>query len=103
MITVTPAAAQQIKDSAKQGQAEGLPLRIAATRQADGSLHYGMGFAEEDTQQDLSYTSEGITIVVSPLSLDLLNNTVIDYVELDNGDKNFIFKNPNDPNYKPTQ
>jgi len=103
MITVTPAAAQQIKDSAKQGQAEGLPLRIAATRQADGSLHYGMGFAEEDTQKDLSYASEGVTIVVSPVSLDLLNNTVIDYVELDNGDKNFIFKNPNDPNYKPTQ
>ena len=101
MITVTPAAAQQIKDSARQSQAEGLPLRIAASRQADGSLHYGMGFADEDTQQDLSYTSEGVTIVVSPVSLDLLNNTVIDYVELDNGDKNFIFKNPNDPNYRP--
>ena len=101
MITVTPAAAQQIRSSARQRQAEGLPLRIAATRNPDGSLHYGMGFADDDTQQDLSYTSEGITIVVSPVSLDLLNNTVIDFVELDNGDKNFIFKNPNDPNYKP--
>jgi len=101
MITVTPAAAQQIKNSARQSQAEGLPLRIAATRNPDGSLHYGMGFADDDTQQDVSYTSEGVTIVVSPVSLDLLNNTVIDYVELDSGDKNFIFKNPNDPNYKP--
>lgn len=103
MITVTPAAARQIKESAKQSQAEGLPLRIAATRRADGSIHYGMGFAEEENSQDLSYRSEGITIVVAPTSLDLLNKTEIDYVELENGEKNFIFKNPNDPNYKLVQ
>ena len=103
MITVTAAAAQQIKDSAKQSQAEGLPLRIAATRQADGSLHYAMGFAEEDTEKDLSYVTEGITIVVSPVSLNLVDNTTIDYVEMDDGEMNFIFKNPNDPNYKPAQ
>lgn len=103
MITVTPAAAQQIKESAKQGQAEGLPLRIAATRQADGSIQYGMGFADEENDKDLSYASEGITIVVAAVSLDLLNKTEIDFVELDNGEKNFIFKNPNDPNYKPAQ
>lgn len=101
MITVTPAAAQQIKESAKQNQSEGLPLRLAATRQADGSIHYGMGFAEEEIDKDLSYDTEGVTIVVSPVSLDLLDKTEIDYVELENGEKNFIFKNPNDPNYKP--
>ena len=103
MITVTPAAAHQIKESAKQSQSEGLPLRLAATRQPDGSINYGMGFADEETDQDLSYSSEGVTIVVSPLSLDLLNKTEIDYVEIDNGDKSFIFKNPNDPNYKSGQ
>lgn len=103
MITVTPAAAEQIKNAAKQSQAEGLPLRLAATRQPDGSIHYGMGFADEENDQDLRYTCEGITIVVSPVSLDLLNKTEIDYVELENGEKNFIFKNPNDPNYTPAQ
>ena len=103
MITVTPAAAQQIKESAKQSQAEGLPLRLAATRQSDGSIHYGMGFADEENDQDLSYASEGVTIVVAAISLDLLNKTEIDYVELDNGEKTFIFKNPNDPNYQPGQ
>jgi len=102
MITVTPEAAKQIKQSAKESQAEGLPLRLAATRGPDGSLQYGMGFADEDTEKDLTYDSEGVTIVVSPMSLDLLNNTVIDYVKLDSGEMNFIFKNPNDPNYKPT-
>jgi iron-sulfur cluster assembly protein len=100
MITVTPEAAEQIKLSAKQSKAEGLPLRVAAQRQDDGSLHYALGFAEEEHTEDLSFRSEGIDIVVSPMSIDLLSNTVIDFVELDTGEKNFIFKNPNDPNYQ---
>ena len=102
MISVTPEAAEQIKLSAKQSQAEGLPLRIAATRQADGGIHYGMGFADQENDQDLSFISEGIKLVISPASLELLNKTEIDFTTLENGEKNFIFKNPNDPNYKPT-
>ena len=39
MITVTEKAAKQIKLSAKQGKAEGMPLRIAATKNEDESIH----------------------------------------------------------------
>ena len=101
MIKVTPAAAEQIKQSAKQGNAEGLPLRLAASRNPDGSIHYGMGFADQENDNDLSYKSEGVTIVIAPASFELLDNMEIDFVELENGENNFIFKNPNDPNYKP--
>ena len=101
MITVTPAAAEQIKLSAKQSNAEGLPLRLAASRNPDGSIHYGMGFADQENDQDLSYKTEGVTIVVAPTSFELLDKMELDFVELENGEKNFIFKNPNDPNYKP--
>ena len=38
MITITEEAAKQIKLSAKQGKAEGMPLRIAATRNEDDSI-----------------------------------------------------------------
>jgi len=100
VITITSAAAEQIKLSAKQGNAEGLPLRLAATKNADGSIHYGMGFADLDTEDDLRFKSNDVTVVVAPSYMELLNNTEIDYVELENGEKNFIFKNPNDPNYK---
>ena len=101
MITLTTAAADQIKESAKQSQTQGLPLRIAAQRQADGNIHYALGFAEDEHDGDVHITSEGVEIVVSQLSMPILENTEIDFVELDNGEKNFIFKNPNDPNYKP--
>jgi iron-sulfur cluster assembly protein len=102
MITITPDAAQQIRESAKEGHMEGLPLRVAAKRNDDGSIHYAMGFADDEHQDDMHFETEGIEVVVSPLSMDLLNDTTIDYVQLDSGEKNFIFKNPNDPNFKPT-
>ena len=103
MITITPAAAEQIRESARQGNLHGMPLRIAAKRAVDGSIQYGMGFADEEHEGDQKIHSEGIDIVVSTMSVDLLKDTVLDYVELDNGEMNFIFKNPNDPNFQQPQ
>ena len=102
MITVTAEAAKQIKLSARQGKTEGVPLRIAATRNDDDSIHYGMGF-DDSKEDDISVTSEDIEIVVSPVSAELLNDTVLDFVELEPGKHQFIFMNPNDPGYTPPQ
>ncbi len=101
MITITPAAAEQIRASAKQSNAEGLALRIAAQRNPDGSIHSGMGFDDLGGSGDMSFTSQDINIVVAPTSLELLDGTEIDYVALDSGELEFVFKNPNDPNYTP--
>ncbi len=102
MITVTEEAAKQIKLSARQGKSEGMPLRIAASKNDDNSIHYGMGF-DDSKEDDISITSEDVEIVVSPVSAELLNNTVLDFVELEPGKHQFIFMNPNDPGYTPPQ
>lgn len=102
MITVTEEAARQIKLSAKQGKAEGMPLRIAATKNEDESIHYGMGF-DDSKEDDISVTSREVEIVVSPVSAELLKDTVLDFVELEPGKHQFIFMNPNDPSYTPPQ
>ncbi len=102
MITVTEAAAEQIKKSAKQGKSEGMPLRIAATRNSDDSIHYGMGF-DDSKEDDITVTSEDIDIVISPVSAEILKDTVLDFVELEPGKQQFIFMNPNDPSYTPPQ
>jgi iron-sulfur cluster assembly protein len=96
MISVTPAAAQQIRESARQGNMQGMPLRIAVTRLEDGSFHYALGFDDTSREGDNVFTSEGIDIVVAPHSLPMLDGTVIDYVEID-GKNEIIFVNPNDP------
>ncbi len=103
MISITPAAARQIRQSAKQGRMEGMALRIAAQRNADGTIHYAMGFDDTGRDEDTRFTSEGIEIVVAPPSMPVLDGTVIDFVELEPGKFEFIFMNPNDANYKPPE
>ena len=100
MITVTETAAEQIKLSAQQGDMNDLPLRIAADRSQDGGIHYGMGFDDSKHAEDQHFTSSGVTIVVTATSLKLLDGTTIDYVQLDDGRSEFVFLNPNDPNYQ---
>ncbi len=100
MIKVTQAAAAQIKLSADQGKSEGMSLRIAASRNDDNSIHYGMGF-DDSKEDDVTVTTEDIEIIVSATSAELLKDTTIDFVELEPDKFQFIFMNPNDPNYKP--
>ena len=99
MITVSPAAADQIRKSAKDSGSENLCLRIAARVTPDEALDYGMGF-DEEKEGDIKSSSEGIEIIVAPNYVDLVHGMHIDYVELETGEHNFIFQNPNDPAHK---
>lgn len=103
MITITSAAAAQIRAAAKQGRMEGMALRIAAQRNADGQIQYAMGFDDSTRNDDTRFTSEGVDLVVAATSTMLLEGTTLDFVELEPGRSEFIFMNPNDPNYRPPQ
>lgn len=94
-ITVTPAAAQQIRVAAKASDSERLALRIAARRGADGSIDYQMGF-DNARKGDLALESEGIDLVIAGEGGELLDGMTLDYVEFEPGDFRFIFDNPND-------
>ena len=67
---------------------------------ANESVDYGIGF-DEAKDDDIKFYCDGVTILISPDSEELLHGTHVDYVELEEGKSNFIFLNPNDPNYKP--
>jgi len=91
MIEIRPAAAEQIK-SALRGQAEeGLGLRVAARRVEDGEIEYGLGLDERREQDEEIVTDSGITLLVSPPSLEAIAGTVIDFVEIAPGRRHFIF------------
>ena len=101
MITITPAAADQIRTSADQGGNRDLAMRIAAKRNPDGSIHYGMGFDEQRKDDDVVIPIQGLEIVIDPQSNELMDEATMDFVELEPGQFNFIFMNPLDPNYMP--
>ncbi len=100
MVKVTSAAAEQIKKQIQENNAEHMYLRIAAKKENDGAIDYGMGF-DEILDDDLLVNSESVRLIISPASQALLQDVVLDYVELEPGDYNFIFFNPNDPRHTP--
>jgi iron-sulfur cluster assembly protein len=102
MFKVTPAAAEQVRVAAQQGGTEGMALRLAAKTQPDGSIEYMMGF-DEGTEDDIRFASEGVQVVIAPEYVPLLDDAVMDFVQLDDGSKQFIFINPKDANYSPPQ
>jgi iron-sulfur cluster assembly protein len=92
MFRVTTAAAEQIQSSADV-QAEDSALRVAAKVDDDGQLVYGMGF-DEEREDDQVIETEGITLLISPRSQDLLDQATLDFVELRPGEFQFVFFNP---------
>jgi len=100
MLTISDKAAEQIKLSAQQTQSEALKLRIAAKVAVDESIEYGMGF-DEEKEGDIKVEAGGVEVLIAPSSAELLNGAHLDFVEIEPQTYNFIFQNPNDPNYKP--
>jgi iron-sulfur cluster assembly protein len=100
MITLTIEAAKQVRTAAAQSQSEGMPLRLAAKENPDGSLEYGLGF-DEAKDDDMLFKCEGIEVIFAPQYGPLLNGATLDFVEITEGDYRFIFLNPNDKNYTP--
>lgn len=99
MIKVTTTAAKQIVETSKQSGSEGMSLRIAGKIKPDGTYEYGMGF-DEAKDGDVKITSEGINIIVAPICREMLEDTVLDFVEIEPGKLEFTFFNPNDPDHK---
>lgn len=101
MITVTEPAAQQVMRSVEESGALGLPLRIAIhPKGPGGSFHYQMGFDDKVNQGDEQIQSQGVLLVVDEETSPLAKGMTLDFVEID-GQEEFIFINPNDPNYRP--
>ena len=101
MIKLTEAAAKQIRHSAEIGDMQGLPLRIAVHRKDDASFHYAMGFDDKSFEGDLMVRVQGVDVIISGSSRELVKDMTIDYAELKEGEFNFIFLNPNDPAHVP--
>ena len=102
MIAVTPLAAEQIAKSAHQAGPGEVCLRLAARLDDKGVIEYGMGF-DDKADGDTKVAANGITLLVSPGSIELLAGATLDYVEINPGEWRFIFLNPNDPSHKAPQ
>lgn len=100
MITLTQNAIKQVRIAHDQNSAAEMGLRLAAKKEEDGSISYGMGF-DEVHEDDMIFKFDGIQVMFAPVYGPLLNGATLDFVELNPGEMNFIFLNPNDAHYAP--
>lgn len=94
-VTITPEAAQRMRSAYAEAGGAGV-LRVAARREDDGSVDFGLGF-DERRPGDLEVACEGVAVVVAPPSRALVEGATIDFVEIAPGDFRFIFAPPGAP------
>ena len=94
MISLTPLAADKVKEIASAEGLEGQGLRLRVIGGGCAGFQYDLYFEDQTTPMDESFDSHGVKLFVDPLSYQYLDGTEIDYVESAHG-AGFKFNKPN--------
>ncbi|WP_088310467.1 iron-sulfur cluster insertion protein ErpA [Novosphingobium sp. B 225] len=79
-MTLSPSAAARVATiAAKQGKPA--ILRLSVEGGGCSGFQYKFGLADAADADDLAVKTDGVTLVVDPVSLDLVAGSVVDYVE----------------------
>ena len=92
-VGLTPSAATRV---AQIAQRTGKPaiLRLSVEGGGCSGFQYRFGLADGVDGEDVRVEQDGVTLVVDPMSLDLVRGGVVDYVE-NLGGAAFKVENPN--------
>ena len=92
-IALSPSAAARVAAIAAR---QGKPAVLRLTVEGGGcaGFQYRFGLAEGIDSDDVSVAEDGVTLVVDPISLDLVRGSVVDFVE-SLGGAAFQVTNPN--------
>jgi iron-sulfur cluster assembly protein len=92
-ISVTPKAARQIQKALAQ-RGGGFGLRLAIKTSGCSGYAYALEFADAPAADDLSFSSEGVQLLVTAASLPMIDGTQLDWVR-EGLNEGFKFLNPN--------
>jgi iron-sulfur cluster insertion protein len=92
-IALSPSAAARVAAIAtRQGKAP--ILRLSVEGGGCAGFQYRFGLADSIESEDVAVARDGVTLVVDPVSLDLVRGSVVDFVE-SLGGAAFQVTNPN--------
>ena len=93
-LQFTAAAAAKVRELiAEEGNAA-LKLRVYIQGGGCSGFQYGFEFDEGQNEDDLPIVTDGVTLLVDPLSLQYLMDATVDYSESLTGAQ-FVIRNPN--------
>lgn len=93
VVTLTAAAAQQVRDILSKEESESLALRVYVAGGGCSGLQYGMAL-DDPMEDDVLVNYEGIRVVIDAESLRFIEGAEIDYVDSLMG-AGFTVNNPN--------
>ena len=93
-LDFTAAAAAKVRELiAEEGNAA-LKLRVYIQGGGCSGFQYGFEFDEGRNEDDFAIVTDGVTLLVDPLSLQYLAGATVDYSESLSGAQ-FVIRNPN--------
>ncbi|MCJ2187510.1 HesB/IscA family protein [Novosphingobium beihaiensis] len=92
-LTLSPSAAARVAAIAEK-QGKPAILRLSVEGGGCSGFQYKFGLADAPDADDLIAETDGVRLVVDPVSLDLVNGCVVDFVDSLGGSA-FRVENPN--------
>jgi iron-sulfur cluster insertion protein len=93
-LVFTPAAAAKVADLIKEEGNPGLMLRVYIQGGGCSGFQYGFTFDEAVQDGDAEVVTDGVKLLIDPMSLQYLTGAEIDYTEGLQGAQ-FVIRNPN--------
>lgn len=92
-ISLTDSAADRIRTYLNK-RGEGVGLRLGVTQTGCSGYSYVINYADKIDDADIVFEDKGVTVIVDPAALRLIDGTEVDFVK--NGlNEAFSFRNPN--------
>jgi len=92
-ISLTESAAERVRNYLARRDT-GVGLRLGVTQTGCSGYSYVINYAESIEDSDVVFEDKGVTVVVDPEALQLIDGTEVDFVK--NGlNEAFSFRNPN--------
>ncbi len=95
IMSITPAAAERVRDLMAKRDKPALGIRIGVRTKGCSGLSYTLEYADAKSPGDEVVESQGVTLLVDPKASLFLIGTEMDYTveKLKSG---FVFRNPNE-------
>lgn len=94
VVSLTPAAADAVKDLLTKRNLDGYALRVFVSGGGCSGFQYGMALEGNPRDTDQIWEYDGVKVVVDEISIDYLRGATIDYVD-DVMGSGFKIENPN--------
>lgn len=93
-VGVTESAAERVQHLIQMEGKPNMMLRLGVSGGGCSGFSYGISLDDKIADDDRLFNEFGITVVIDQASLDILDGSVVDYVE-DLSGSSFQVKNPN--------